>query len=157
MPSCRHYRTEARQIALFAASRQKGMWMGGTPPLGYDTKDKKLYIVPKEAETVRFIFQEYLASTSTLDLVKKLKDKGIKTKSWTSAKSGKRREGKPFNKGMLERAFPNLLYGNIAIDFKRHFLLSFAGNSPFMPCNLSQYLSRFWHVGISLSFYSLRS
>jgi site-specific DNA recombinase len=84
-----------------AASRQKGMWMGGTPPLGYDVKDKKLYIAPKEAETVRFIFQEYLASTSTLDLVKKLKDKGIKTKSWTSAKSGTRREGKPFNKGRL--------------------------------------------------------
>jgi len=84
-----------------AASRQKGMWMGGTPPLGYDVKDKKLYVVPKEAETVRFIFQEYLASTSTLDLVRKLKDKGIKTKSWTSAKSGTRREGKPFNKGML--------------------------------------------------------
>lgn len=84
-----------------AASRQKGMWMGGTPPLGYDVKDKKLYIVPKEAETVRFIFQEYLASTSTLDLIRKLKDNGIKTKSWTSAKSGTRREGKPFNKGML--------------------------------------------------------
>lgn len=84
-----------------AASRQKGMWMGGTPPLGYDVKDKKLYIVPKEAETVRFIFQEYLASTSTLDLIRNLKNKGIKTKSWTSAKSGTRREGKPFNKGML--------------------------------------------------------
>jgi site-specific DNA recombinase len=84
-----------------AASRQKGMWMGGTPPLGYDVKDKKLYINPKEAETVRFIFQQYLASTSTLDLVRRLKDKGIKTKSWTSAKSGTIREGRPFNKGML--------------------------------------------------------
>lgn len=83
------------------ASRQKGIWMGGTPPLGYDVKDKRLHINPQEAETVRFIFKEYLASTSTLDLVKKLKDKGIKTKSWTSAKSGIRREGKPFNKGML--------------------------------------------------------
>jgi site-specific DNA recombinase len=84
-----------------AASRQKGMWMGGTPPLGYDVKDKKLHINPKEAETVRFIFEEYLASTSTLDLIKKLKDKGIKTKSWTSAKSGTRREGRPLNKGRL--------------------------------------------------------
>ena len=86
---------EFKQLCVWAKDR------AGTPPLGYDVKDKKLYIVPKEAETVRFIFQEYLASTSTLDLVRKLKDKGIKTKSWTSAKSGTRREGKPFNKGML--------------------------------------------------------
>lgn len=84
-----------------AASRQKGIWMGGTPPLGYDVKDKKLYIVPEEAKTVRFIFEEYLAAESTLAAVKKLKAMGIKTKSWTSAKSGKRREGKFFGKGVL--------------------------------------------------------
>lgn len=64
----------------YAASRQKGMWMGGTPPLGYDAIEKKLQVVPEEAETVRFIFHEYLKSESTLDLVKKLKAKGVKTK-----------------------------------------------------------------------------
>lgn len=86
-----------------AASRQKGMWMGGVPPLGYGIKDKKLFIIPEEAETVRFVFREYLVSVSTLDLVRKLKTKGIKTKTWTSIRSGERREGVFFNKGTLYR------------------------------------------------------
>lgn len=84
-----------------AASRQKGMWMGGVPPLGYGIKDKKLFIIPEEAETVRFIFQEYLVSKSTLDLIRKLKAKDIKTKTWTSIRSGQRRNGNFFNKGQL--------------------------------------------------------
>ena len=84
-----------------AASRQKGMWMGGVPPLGYGIKDKKLFIIPEEAETVRFIFQEYLISKSTLDLIRKLKVKGIKSKTRTSIRSGERREGIFFNKGQL--------------------------------------------------------
>lgn len=86
-----------------AASRQKGMWMGGVPTLGYGIKDKKLFIIPEEAETVRFLFQEYLASKSTLELIRKLRAKGIKTKTWTSIRSGERREGGFFNKGMLYR------------------------------------------------------
>jgi site-specific DNA recombinase len=45
----------------FAASRRKGMWMGGTIPLGYDVKERKLIVNEAEAETVRFIFQRYLA------------------------------------------------------------------------------------------------
>ena len=45
----------------FAASRRKGMWMGGTVPLGYDVKDRKLVINADEAERVRLIFERYLA------------------------------------------------------------------------------------------------
>src|SRR3974377_2403843 len=44
----------------FAASRRKGMWMGGTVPLGYDVKDRKLVVNGKEAERVRLIFRRYL-------------------------------------------------------------------------------------------------
>ncbi len=44
----------------FAASRKKGMWMGGNPPLGYESSDRKLVVNPAEAETVRLIFQRYL-------------------------------------------------------------------------------------------------
>jgi DNA invertase Pin-like site-specific DNA recombinase len=40
----------------FAASRRKGMWMGGTPPLGYDVHDRKLVVNETEAELVRLIF-----------------------------------------------------------------------------------------------------
>ena len=43
-----------------AASKQKGLWMGGYVPLGYDAKDRTLVINPKEAETVRYIFKQYL-------------------------------------------------------------------------------------------------
>jgi site-specific DNA recombinase len=43
-----------------AASRRKGLWMGGSVPLGFINQDKKLIIVPDEAETVRWIFQKYL-------------------------------------------------------------------------------------------------
>jgi site-specific DNA recombinase len=44
-----------------AASKQKGMWMGGVPPLGYAAHDHKLVIIDSEAETVRHIFQRYAA------------------------------------------------------------------------------------------------
>jgi len=93
-----------------AASRQKGMWMGGTPPLGYGIKDKKLFIIPEEAETIRFIFQEYLAAPLTVDLIKALKEKGIKSKTWVYMGSGELKEGKPFNKGMLYHLLHNRIY-----------------------------------------------
>jgi site-specific DNA recombinase len=48
----------------FAASRRKGMWMGGTIPLGYDVKDRKLIVNEAEAEIVRLIFDRYLALLS---------------------------------------------------------------------------------------------
>src|ERR1700757_1000253 len=44
-----------------AASKQKGMWMGGVPPLGYGVRDRKLVVIPNEAETVRHIFRRYAA------------------------------------------------------------------------------------------------
>jgi hypothetical protein len=44
----------------FAASRRKGMWMGGTIPLGYDVQDRKLVVNDAEAETFRLIFRRYL-------------------------------------------------------------------------------------------------
>ncbi len=43
-----------------AASKKKGLWMGGTPPLGYDVKDRKLVVNEAEAEVVRHIFRRYL-------------------------------------------------------------------------------------------------
>lgn len=93
-----------------AASRQKGMWMGGVPPLGYGIKDRKLFIIPGEAKTVRFLFQEYLESKSTIELIKKLKKDGVKTKTWTSVRSGTRREGVFFNKGMLYQVLHRRAY-----------------------------------------------
>ena len=47
-----------------AASKKKGMWMGGVPPLGYQAQDRKLVIVESEAEIVRFIFQMQYGTAS---------------------------------------------------------------------------------------------
>src|SRR5215510_6859655 len=64
----------------FAASRRKGMWMGGTVPLGYDVKDRKLVINTDEAERVRLIFRRYLVVGCVSKLQIDLDRKGIRSK-----------------------------------------------------------------------------
>src|SRR5216110_1538328 len=63
-----------------AASKKKGLWMGGAVPLGYTVKDKKLVIVDEEAEQVRFIFQRYLELGSLDLLMRDLRARSIWTK-----------------------------------------------------------------------------
>src|SRR5229473_2773850 len=63
-----------------AASKKKGMWMGGLTPLGYATKDRKLVIVPEEAETVRLIFRRYRELGSVRLLKQDLDQQGIRSK-----------------------------------------------------------------------------
>src|SRR5262249_6591823 len=64
----------------FAASRRKGMWMGGTVPLGYDVKDRKLVINSEEADRVRLIFQRYLALGCVSRLRADLEQRGVRSK-----------------------------------------------------------------------------
>ena len=64
----------------FAASRRKGMWMGGTIPLGYDVKDRKLVINDEEADRVRLIFQQYLAFGCVAKLQADLDQRGVRSK-----------------------------------------------------------------------------
>ncbi|MGB3272324.1 MAG: recombinase family protein, partial [Xanthobacteraceae bacterium] len=64
----------------FAASRRKGMWMGGYPPLGYDVKDRKLVVNEMEAATVRMIFERYVLVGSATILARSLAAEGILTK-----------------------------------------------------------------------------
>lgn len=64
----------------FAASRRKGMWMGGYPPLGYDVKDRKLVVNEVEAATVRMIFERYVLVGSATILARSLAAEGIRTK-----------------------------------------------------------------------------
>src|SRR6186997_2488451 len=64
----------------FAASRRKGMWMGGTIPLGYDVKDRKLLINGEEAEQVRLIFRRYLSLGCVSALQEDLKKRGVRSK-----------------------------------------------------------------------------
>ena len=72
-----------------AASKKKGMWMGGVPPLGYGVQDRKLVMIDTEVETVRFDFP-LLCRTRLSPLVKSGSSKrcGIKSKLWTSASGG---------------------------------------------------------------------
>ena len=93
----------------FAASRKKGMWMGGHPPLGYDVKERKLIVNPDEADLVRHIFQRFLEIGSATLLVKELNKQGHHTKSWTTT-SGKFRAGNKFGKGTLYKMINNRLY-----------------------------------------------
>src|ERR1017187_9438042 len=60
-----------------AASKKKGMWMGGLPSLGYDIKDRKLVVNEEEAATVRHIYQRYLTLGNVRDLQSELDMAGI--------------------------------------------------------------------------------
>src|SRR5712672_1354051 len=92
-----------------AASKQKGMWMGGVPPLGYQARDRGLVVVDSEAETVRCIFRRYAELGSIRLLQEELDAQGLTSKCWTSA-SGRLRGGKPFARGALYLMLQNRIY-----------------------------------------------
>ena len=92
-----------------AASRKKGMWMGGNPPLGYDVRGKKLISNYEEAERVRLIFKRYLELGSVAELAHDLKRRGIKSKAWKTQK-GAIKGGAPFSRGALYALFKNRTY-----------------------------------------------
>lgn len=92
-----------------AASKRKGLWMGGNCPLGYVAIQKKLVVIPVEAETVRFIFRRYMELGSTGLLLRELRDRGIKTKSREWA-AGKLVGGVWFGKGALTHLLKNRTY-----------------------------------------------
>jgi site-specific DNA recombinase len=92
-----------------AASKKKGMWMGGVPPMGYQVQDRKLVIVDSEAGIVRFIFRRYAELGSVRLLKSELEARGIRSKSWTSA-SGRLIGGKPFSRGALYLMLQNRAY-----------------------------------------------
>lgn len=64
-----------------ATSKEHGLWMGGTLPLGYDVKDKELIINEKEAKTVKHIFERYVELKSMAELARELNSQGYRTKS----------------------------------------------------------------------------
>jgi DNA invertase Pin-like site-specific DNA recombinase len=92
-----------------AASKKKGMWMGGYPPLGYDVKDRKLIVNETEAETVRYIFRRYQELGSVRLLKEHLDQGGIVSKRRTAA-DGRTHGGKSFTRGALYHMLQNRLY-----------------------------------------------
>ena len=92
-----------------AASKRRGMWMGGPVPLGYDVQDRKLVINHAEAELVRRIMQRYLALGSVAELVDELAREGHRTKLQVRT-SGPHRGGCAFRRGTLYHLLANRLY-----------------------------------------------
>ncbi|MEQ9487964.1 MAG: recombinase family protein [Alphaproteobacteria bacterium] len=95
-----------------AASKKKGMWMGGPVPLGYDVKDRKLVINEMEAKTVRFIFDRYLELGSVRLLKRDCGDQGIVTKV-RRYQSGQVTGGKPISRGNLYQMLSNPIYAGM--------------------------------------------
>ena len=87
-----------------AASRKKGIWMGGPVPLGYNVKDRKLIVDPAEAETVRTIFTLYARSSSTAQVIRELDARAILTKT-----------GRPYDKTSLLKTLHNKVYRGLAV------------------------------------------
>jgi DNA invertase Pin-like site-specific DNA recombinase len=92
-----------------AASKKKGMWMGGVPALGYRAQDRKLVIVDSEAEIVRFVFRRYAELGSVRLLKDELEARSIRSKLRKSA-SGRISGGTPFARGALYLMLKNCIY-----------------------------------------------
>jgi DNA invertase Pin-like site-specific DNA recombinase len=92
-----------------AASKKKGMWMGGYVPLGYDLRDRRIQINPKEANTVRAIYATYLRLGCVMALKEELERKGIFSKLRTLS-NGTKVGGGSFSRGALYKILRNHIY-----------------------------------------------
>ena len=92
-----------------AASKKKGMWMGGPVPLGYELGDRKLVVNRQEAETVRHLFQRYTELQSVPQLVEELAAQGYRTKI-RPYKDGRQIGGVAFRTGALSQLLKNPIY-----------------------------------------------
>ena len=112
--------TSERIRDKIAASKRKGMWMGGLVPLGYEVCDQRLVINPSEAETVRQIFQRYCELGSVRLLKEELDRNGVQSKL-RIAKSGTRSGGHSFSRGALYSLLGNPIYvGEVRHKGTRH-------------------------------------
>src|SRR5438034_1246804 len=106
--------TSERIRDKIAASKRKGLWVGGIAPLGYATKNRKIVVVEEEAERVRTIFRRYLELGSLNLLMADLRERGIVTKV-RSLKTGRTIGGIPFTRGPLAHFLRNRFYiGEVA-------------------------------------------
>ena len=101
--------TSERIRDKIAASKRKGLWVGGPLPLGYEMKDCKVAIVEEEAERVRLIFLKYLELGSIHAVLRYLSKEDIRTKT-RLLKSGDLRGGVPFGRGSLPYLLRNRFY-----------------------------------------------
>ena len=101
--------TSERIRDKIAASKRKGLWVGGIVPLGYHAKDRKITVVESEAKTVRHIFRRYLELGSINPLLTDLRNSGIRTKR-RQLTTGRVIGGIPFGRGALGYLLRNRFY-----------------------------------------------
>ena len=92
-----------------AASKKKGLWVGGVVPLGYEVKDRKLMVNAEEAATVRLIFSRYLDLGSLSALQRDLREQGIVTRKRTLS-SGRTIGARALTNGPLAHMLRNRMY-----------------------------------------------
>jgi site-specific DNA recombinase len=92
-----------------AASKRKGMWMGGTVPLGYDVKNRKLMVDTAEAERVLEIYRQYLKLGCISKLRIDLERKDIRSKERIS-QTGRKTGGAAYSRGALYNILQNRIY-----------------------------------------------
>jgi site-specific DNA recombinase len=101
--------TSERIRDKIAASKRKGLWVGGNLPLGYEMKGGKIAVVEEEAELVRSIFRRYLELGSVNELLRDLRERNIRTKARLLS-TGATRGGIPFGRGALYYVLSNHFY-----------------------------------------------
>jgi DNA invertase Pin-like site-specific DNA recombinase len=101
--------TSERIRDKIAASKRKGLWVGGNLPLGYEMKDGKIAVAEEEAELVRSIFRRYLELGSVNELLRDLRERNIRTKT-RQLSTGRTRGGIPFGRGALYYVLSNHFY-----------------------------------------------
>ncbi len=92
-----------------AASKKKGLWMGGLAPLGYDAKERALHVNAQEAALVREIFSLYRAHRSVARVETILAERGVRTKRH-SFTTGRARGGVAFTRGAIHHLISNPIY-----------------------------------------------
>lgn len=103
-----------------ALSKQRGKWMGGVPPMGYDVKEHKLIINEPDAEVIRHIFKRYVDLKTVHDLKTELDATNVRTTP-RAYESGRTTGGRLFQKGHLYRILQNRIYvGDIMHKDKSH-------------------------------------
>ncbi len=103
-----------------AASKQKGIWMGGVVPLGYRVSERALHIVDEHASLIRAIFAEYLERGAVSALQRQMSDAGLHVPERIDG-AGRRTGGKPFSRGHLYAILANPIYvGRLAHKGRVH-------------------------------------
>jgi site-specific DNA recombinase len=115
-----------------AASKKKGMWMGGLVPLGYDCVDRQLVVNQVEASTVREVFRQYLRLGCVSKLKELLEHKQIRSKIRTG-KAGRTCGGAPYSRGALYHLLNNRIYIGETVHRKESYL---GQHKPIVPRDL---------------------